>query len=245
MGCLGGHAQPLLSVGRNAEVQPAGRGRHESHLSIERTDMVHTTGRGCPAAPVGPQKSQRPSGRPPPPTSSVCDSWGVHVGILGGTGPAGRGVAVRLAQAGVNVTIGSRDAERAAGIAAELVTRWPDLRLPIAGAGNDHAATAPDLVIVATPWDSAIPTVKPLASPWRQGRHLHGQRPGEGGPRDAGAHPTPWLGRRRRPGCPARLAGGRRLPSPACLGDGEPRIGTGGRRARVLGPPEATAATSG
>jgi 8-hydroxy-5-deazaflavin:NADPH oxidoreductase len=88
----------------------------------------------------------------------------VHVGILGGTGPAGRGLAARLAQAGLTVTIGSRDAERAAGVAGEVQSRWPALNLPIDGADNTRAATA-ELVIVATPWDSAIPTVRALREP--------------------------------------------------------------------------------
>jgi 8-hydroxy-5-deazaflavin:NADPH oxidoreductase len=85
----------------------------------------------------------------------------VHVGILGGTGPAGRGVAVRLAESGTAVTIGSRDAERATGVASDLVGRWSGLRLDVTGAENAVAAEA-DLVIVATPWDSALPTVRSL-----------------------------------------------------------------------------------
>ncbi len=83
----------------------------------------------------------------------------MHVGILGGTGPAGRGVAVRLAESGASITIGSRDAERAAGIAGELVERWPDLRLDVTGADNAGAAEA-EVVVVATPWDSALATVR-------------------------------------------------------------------------------------
>ena len=85
----------------------------------------------------------------------------MHVGILGGTGPAGRGVAVRLAAAGTEVTLGSRDAERAASVAGEVVAKWPDLRLDIRGADNEGAAGA-DVVVLATPWDSAIATLKPL-----------------------------------------------------------------------------------
>ena len=88
----------------------------------------------------------------------------MHVGILGGTGPAGRGVAVRLADAGVRVTLGSRDAERAATVAAEVVARWPDSELELGGADNAGAAEA-DLVVLATPWDSAIATVRPLRDP--------------------------------------------------------------------------------
>ena len=88
----------------------------------------------------------------------------MHVGILGGTGPAGRGVAVRLAQAGIRVTLGSRDAERAAAVAGDVVARWPDLHLPLDGSDNAGAAGA-DLVVLATPWDSAVPTVRSLQEP--------------------------------------------------------------------------------
>jgi NADPH-dependent F420 reductase len=88
----------------------------------------------------------------------------MQVGILGGTGPAGRGVAVRLAESGTAVTIGSRDAERAARVAGEIVGRWPRLHLDVTGAENAAAAEA-DVVIVATPWDSALPTVRSLRQP--------------------------------------------------------------------------------
>ena len=88
----------------------------------------------------------------------------MHVGILGGTGPAGRGVAVRLADAGIRVTLGSRDAERAAKVAGDVVARWPDSDLALEGSDNAGAAAA-DLVIVATPWDSAVPTVRSLREP--------------------------------------------------------------------------------
>ncbi len=88
----------------------------------------------------------------------------MHVGILGGTGPAGRGVGVRLADAGIRVTLGSREAERAATVAHDVVARWPGSDLALGGADNAGAAEA-DLVIVATPWDSAIPTVRSLRAP--------------------------------------------------------------------------------
>jgi len=80
------------------------------------------------------------------------------VGILGGTGPAGRGVAIRLASAGHDVVIGSRDADRAAASASGLSPRGKGT---VRGAANDEAATC-DLVVVATPFDSVIATVKPL-----------------------------------------------------------------------------------
>jgi hypothetical protein len=69
---------------------------------------------------------------------------------------------VRLAAAGDDVVLGSRDAERAAGVAAGLVAAWPDRALAVTGASNEDCAAA-DLVVMATPWDGAVATVTPLA----------------------------------------------------------------------------------
>ncbi len=80
------------------------------------------------------------------------------VGILGGTGPAGRGVAIRLASAGYDVVLGSRDADRAAATAAQLSPRGSGR---LSGASNEDAARC-DVVVLATPWDSAVSTVKEL-----------------------------------------------------------------------------------
>jgi NADPH-dependent F420 reductase len=80
------------------------------------------------------------------------------VGILGGTGPAGRGVAIRLASAGYGVTLGSRDADRAAETAATLHPRGDG---HVGGGTNEDAASC-EIVIVATPWDSAVATVSAL-----------------------------------------------------------------------------------
>ena len=76
------------------------------------------------------------------------------VGILGGTGPAGRGVALRLASAGFDVVIGSRDTSRAIDVAKSLHAR---LDGDIKGSSNEVAAVC-DIVVVATPWDSAVAT---------------------------------------------------------------------------------------
>ncbi len=80
------------------------------------------------------------------------------VGILGGTGPAGRGVAVRLASAGYDVVLGSRDAQRATSTAAEIVVRGTGT---VGGASNEEVAQC-DVIVVATPWDSAVATVRGL-----------------------------------------------------------------------------------
>jgi NADPH-dependent F420 reductase len=87
----------------------------------------------------------------------------MSIGILGGTGPAGRGLAVRLAAVGEEIVVGSRQDERARDVADGLVKVWPDQRLNIRGEGNPGAAAC-DLVVVATPWDSAVATVRALSS---------------------------------------------------------------------------------
>jgi len=69
------------------------------------------------------------------------------VGILGGTGGQGRGLARRLAAAGSRVIIGSRYAGRAAAAAASV---GPPPQ--VTGAANEEAARAADLVIAAVPW---------------------------------------------------------------------------------------------
>ncbi|MEZ0093785.1 NADPH-dependent F420 reductase [Streptacidiphilus sp. EB129] len=74
------------------------------------------------------------------------DVSGLVVGVLGGTGPQGRGLAYRLARAGQQVVIGSRSAERAQEKAEEL-------GLGVRGADNATTAAESDIVIVAVPWE--------------------------------------------------------------------------------------------
>jgi len=75
---------------------------------------------------------------------------------------------MRLAAVGVEVTLGSRDAARAAESAAELSSLLAARAAPpyaaIVGDDNSGAASC-DLVVLATPWDSALATVRPLAGP--------------------------------------------------------------------------------
>ena len=78
------------------------------------------------------------------------------IAILGGTGPQGRGLALRFARAGETVVIGSRDAARAVDAAASL----GDGELPITGASNGDAAAAADIVFVAVPWSAHQSTLE-------------------------------------------------------------------------------------
>ncbi|MDA8267246.1 MAG: NADPH-dependent F420 reductase [Actinomycetota bacterium] len=92
----------------------------------------------------------------------------MDVGIIGGTGPLGRGLALRLAVAGHRVLLGSRDAERAEGICAELrdVAGGALAAGSLQGVANVEAA-APDMVVLATPWDGALATVAELVGTLR------------------------------------------------------------------------------
>jgi NADPH-dependent F420 reductase len=67
------------------------------------------------------------------------------IGILGGTGPQGTGLARRFAIAGISVVIGSRKAARAELVAAQI-------GLGVRGVDNRACAKQTDIVIVAVPW---------------------------------------------------------------------------------------------
>jgi NADPH-dependent F420 reductase len=81
----------------------------------------------------------------------------MKIGILGGTGPAGSALAARLASIGYDVVIGSRSRYRAMEARDSLVEQWPELSARLAS-GDNEAAAAADLVVIATPWDSAATT---------------------------------------------------------------------------------------
>ncbi|MCW5249166.1 NADPH-dependent F420 reductase [Streptomyces sp. SHP 1-2] len=103
-----------------------------------------------------PHGADRPAARTP-----AKDPWdlpdvsGLVVGVLGGTGPQGRGLAQRLARAGQRVIVGSRAAERARAAAAEI---------GYGVEGDDNAGTArrSDIVIVAVPWEGHAATLESL-----------------------------------------------------------------------------------
>lgn len=84
----------------------------------------------------------------------------MNIGVLGGTGPAGSALAARWVSLGHEVTLGSRAVERAEAKRVELVEAWPDHDLSGLAAADNTGAAACDIVVVATPWDGAAPTVK-------------------------------------------------------------------------------------
>jgi NADPH-dependent F420 reductase len=87
------------------------------------------------------------------------------VGVLGGTGPQGRGLALRWAAAGLTVVLGSRDSERAERAAAELNEELSTTSgaATVRGIGNREAAATADVVLVAVPFEAHQSTLADLA----------------------------------------------------------------------------------
>lgn len=84
------------------------------------------------------------------------DLDGRVIGILGGTGPQGRGLAKRFAASGLAVVLGSRSADRAA-------TAAVGLGAGVRGTSNEECVDAADVVVVAVPWDGHRELLESLA----------------------------------------------------------------------------------
>ncbi|MDA3649024.1 NADPH-dependent F420 reductase [Saccharopolyspora indica] len=81
------------------------------------------------------------------------------IGVLGGTGAQGRGLAIRWAQAGLKVVIGSRSADRAEQAAKEIVEVAGG---DVTGQDNAGCAAAADIVLAAVPWEGHAELLKSL-----------------------------------------------------------------------------------
>lgn len=87
----------------------------------------------------------------------------MRIGIIGGTGPQGRGLAARLGAAGIEALVGSRELDRA----RETVER---LRAPSIHAGtNDDVVERCDVVFLAVPFAGAGDLVERYRGRFRQG----------------------------------------------------------------------------
>jgi len=87
--------------------------------------------------------TQKPPAKNP---FDLPDVTGLTVGVLGGTGEQGRGLAYRWALAGQRVILGSRDEKRAKHAADELGHG-------VTGTSNAACATQADIVVAAVPWN--------------------------------------------------------------------------------------------
>lgn len=93
------------------------------------------------------------------------------VGILGGTGPEGSGLAARWAAAGEHIVIGSRDANRAAETSRLLRARLgPDTK--IESADNAAALEQCQIVVLTVPFSGQAALLKQLKPHWRPGQIL-------------------------------------------------------------------------
>ncbi|MEU5949907.1 NADPH-dependent F420 reductase [Micromonospora sp. NPDC047465] len=91
----------------------------------------------------------------------MTESLPTRIAVVGGTGPQGRGLGYRLALAGHEVVLGSRDAERATTAAEELTQQAGVAR--ITGAANLAAAESAGIVLLAVPYDGHAQLVTSLA----------------------------------------------------------------------------------
>ncbi len=87
----------------------------------------------------------------------MCKAPGMsrqRIGVIGGSGPAGSSLAARLASVGYESIIGSRSKYRAMESRDVFVERFPELD-DLLGYGDNHKASECDIIVIATPWDSA------------------------------------------------------------------------------------------
>ena len=82
------------------------------------------------------------------------------IAIIGGSGELGYGLALRFAQAGENVLIGSRDEKKAQEAAARVKAAVPNAT--VAGLDNAAAAGAAGIVILAVPFSAQATILKSI-----------------------------------------------------------------------------------
>lgn len=88
------------------------------------------------------------------------------IAIVGGTGPAGSGLALRWARAGEHVVIGSRDAKRAQEVAARIAKQAGKGK--VEGAENAAAVAQGDVVVLAVPFPGHAALIKHLRPAFRK-----------------------------------------------------------------------------
>ena len=94
----------------------------------------------------------------------------LQIGIIGGTGEEGRGLALRWARAGAQVTIGSRSMDRAKEAADELN---PFVEGNLIGyAGNHEAVSNSDFILLTVPFAHAVSTLEELRGDFPEGAIL-------------------------------------------------------------------------
>lgn len=90
----------------------------------------------------------------------MTDRLILTLGILGGTGNVGKGLAYRWAKAGYHVIIGSRSADKALAVAEEVNQRFD--RPMVVGKANEEAAAFCDIAVLTVPYSAHRPTLESL-----------------------------------------------------------------------------------
>ncbi|MGA2002189.1 MAG: NADPH-dependent F420 reductase [Terriglobales bacterium] len=93
------------------------------------------------------------------------------IAVIGGTGPAGMGLALRWAKAGEAVIIGSRDAARAEQ-AAQTIRQRAGANARVSGLENSAACAASDLLMLTVPFEGQAALLKQLKTAIREGTIL-------------------------------------------------------------------------
>jgi len=93
------------------------------------------------------------------------------IAVIGGTGPAGTGLALRWARAGETVIIGSRDAARAQQT-AETIRKRAGANAQVSGMENSAACAASDLLVLTVPFEGQAALLKQLKPAIRPGSVL-------------------------------------------------------------------------
>jgi 8-hydroxy-5-deazaflavin:NADPH oxidoreductase len=93
------------------------------------------------------------------------------IAIIGGTGPAGTGLALRWARAGETVIIGSRDAVRAEQT-ADVIRKRVGASAQVSGMENSAACAASELLVLTVPFEGQAPLLKQLKPAIRPGSIL-------------------------------------------------------------------------
>jgi NADPH-dependent F420 reductase len=91
----------------------------------------------------------------------------VTIAIIGGTGPEGSGLALRWAQAGETIIIGSRDPQRASATAEEIRERTGR---KVAGAENKTACESAEVIVLTVPFEVHAEMLKHLKPAFRPGQ---------------------------------------------------------------------------
>ena len=93
------------------------------------------------------------------------------IAIVGGTGPAGMGLALRWARAGETIIIGSRDAQRAQQT-AEAIAQKAGSNANISGLGNWAACAAAEILMLTVPFEGQAAILKQLKPTIKEGSIL-------------------------------------------------------------------------